>query len=290
MNFRIANDAKMESGSEIEIKKKIQNFYKGLVSVFFVLVILSPVQKLTSDPLRVLLGPSMDHIFGFDNLGRDLFLKVILATKFSLAIGGLAAFLTIALSLTTVVAVHLIPRLRWLADLAIEWLSAFPSLLLGMLVMVRLSSFRSVSVLASVSAIAVAFALSHWMFTLRLFFQTADQIKKASFFESAISLGASRFHLFTRHILPSLIGLLKLQFFVLFSSAIMFESGLGFLGFGLQTPNATLGGLLQEGWRSLSVSPHLLWAPALVLMICLWLCQWSLQTWFSQNTSTLDFD
>ncbi len=204
-------------------------------------------------------APSWEHWFGTDDMGRDVFARVVYGSRTSLMIGFVPSLISLVLGTVLglmagylgKVADELIMRL---ADVVL----AFPSLLLAMVVMYTLG--------ASLLNMFIALSIINWAGTARVVRAQTLSLKEKEFVEAARSMGVSRFKIVFRHILPNCLPNLIVLFTLDIPGAIMWESSMSFLGVG--DPNAASWGLMvSQGKGYAYMCPWLILAPGIAILI-----------------------
>ncbi|MFE3197648.1 ABC transporter permease [Embleya sp. NPDC059237] len=215
------------------------------VLVLFALIGLAPgwftdTSPIETDPLAALQGPGAEHWFGTDQLGRDVFARVLHGARPSLLLGlGATVFALIggtlwglASALGGRVADQVGMRL---ADIMLS----LPELLLALFV-VTLLGRGTVDVMIAVAVAAMpGYA--------RLVRAEALVVRRSGYVEAAAGLGLRRGVLIARHVLPNAIGPLLVLGTVGFGTSLIYASGLSFLGLGAQPPSPEWGAMLSEG-------------------------------------------
>ena len=204
-------------------------------------------------------APSWEHWFGTDDMGRDVFARVVYGSRTSLMIGFVPSLISLVLGTALglmagylgKVADELIMRL---ADVVL----AFPSLLLAMVMMYTLG--------ASLLNMFIALSIINWAGTARVVRAQTLSLKEKEFMEAARSMGVSRFKIVFRHILPNCLPNLIVLFTLDIPGAIMWESSMSFLGVG--DPNAASWGLMvSQGKGYAYMCPWLILAPGLAILV-----------------------
>ncbi|GAQ51190.1 ABC transporter permease [Streptomyces acidiscabies] len=191
-----------------------------------------------------LLPPSWSHPFGTDDLGRDLLLRCVYGLRVSLLV-GLAAALT-ATVLGTAVGALAGTFGGWVDRVvmrAVDTVSSVPHLLLGIFVV---AMFRP-----GVWPVIVSVGVTHWLSTARIVRAEVLSLRSRAFVDAAISGGASRKRVTVRHLLPGVLPQAGLAAVLMVPHAMWHESALSFLGLGLPSHMASLGGLVQSARGSL---------------------------------------
>ena len=240
----------------------------GLSAAFLVLILLAALwpgllagdDPLAADPFHVLQAPGLDHWFGTDQLGRDVYDRVIHGARHSLAIG-------VAATLIAVTAGILLGLLAGLAhkyadealSRSFDALSAFPLLLLALL-FIAIAGTGTVSL---VVAIGIA-TLPHYARVVRA--QTFV-VRRAGYVTQAVAYGDSRTRLVLRHVLPNVLGPIPVLAMIGLGEAVLAAAGLSFLGLGPQPPSPEWGAMLAEGRGYLRIAWWASVLPGLVVTL-----------------------
>ena len=212
------------------------------------------------DADAILQPPGPGHWFGTDELGRDLFCRVIYGTSESLTIGigamTIAFFGGIALGTTA----SLVPLvLRRLLVRLIDIMLAFPELLLALLVIAVLGR-GPVNTLLAVG-------LSHIAGYARLVRSQVLQVKLSGYVEHAVTIGEAPWTVIIRHIVPNTIRPLTVLATIGVGTSVLTASALSFLGLGVVPPEAEWGALLASGRNFIEIAPWLSLLPATVVAV-----------------------
>jgi peptide/nickel transport system permease protein len=212
------------------------------------------------DANAVLLPPGADHWFGTDELGRDLFARVIYGTSESLTIGIGAMAIACLGGISLGTAAALAPKLvRGLLVRMIDILLAFPELLLALLVIAVLGRGPLNTLLAV--------GLSHIAGYARLVRSQVLRVKLAGYVEHAVALGEHPWAIVIQHIVPNTIRPLTVLATIGVGTSVLSASALSFLGLGVVPPAAEWGALLADGRDFLEIAPWLSLLPATVVAI-----------------------
>ncbi len=212
--------------------------------------------------------PSPAHPLGTDDLGRDLLTRILYGGRVSLSIGILAMALAVIIG-TAVGALagfyggtvdNLLMRLT---DLVLS----IPALFLLILLTLLLRSFPVPFLRGGVLAIVLAIALLSWMTVARLVRASFLTLKEQTFTEAARALGATSRRIITRHILPNAASPIIVAATLRVASSIITESGLSFLGFGVQPPTPTWGNMLKNAQDQMMTAPWTAIFPGLFIFV-----------------------
>ncbi|MET9375225.1 ABC transporter permease [Streptomyces sp. NPDC002992] len=220
----------------------------GVVGAVVLAVLLVPplvqLDEQAVDLSRKLLPPSWEHPFGTDDVGRDLLLRCVYGLRVSLLVGLVAAL--VATVIGTAVGAAAAALGGWTDRVVMRIVDAFssvPHLLLGIFIV---AMFRP-----GVWPVIVSVALTHWLSTARIVRSEVLSLRSRPYVDAAISGGASRWRVTTRHLLPAVLPQAGLAAVLMVPHAMWHESALSFLGLGLPSHQASLGNLVQSARSSL---------------------------------------
>lgn len=235
-----------------------------LLAGVLVLAIIAPLlwtdQANAIDTDHILEGSSSAHVFGTDNLGRDLFYRVLVATRLSVELALLATLISVLLGLLLGTAEVVVGRRagRFLAAV-VNIAVAFPGLLLALFFAVIFGVGARGAVLAIGIAGAPTFA--------RLSQTLVAGIAERDFVAAARVAGVGRFRLLVRHVLPNIAEPLIVNATIGAGAALLAFAGLSFLGLGVQPPAYDWGKLLGDGLTRIYINPETALAPGVAVVI-----------------------
>ena len=245
----------------------------GLVMLTLVVLAVSFAHLSPYDPEDISIrerfeGPSLQHPFGTDDLGRDVLTRVLYGGRVSLAVGGLAMALAIALG--TVVGGAAGYFGGWADSLLMRLTDLFlslPSLFVLIVLSTLLLGHPLLDAFGGMLMIVLIIGALSWMTVARIVRSSFLAIRERDFVEAARAHGAGHGRLMGRHILPNAVGPLLVQATLQFAVAIIAESGLSYLGFGIQPPTATWGNMLKDAQTYMTRHPQLAVFPGLMIFL-----------------------
>ena len=209
------------------------------------------------------LSPSLEHPFGTDFMGRDMFFRSIKGLSTSLVIGVLAALVSSVIALILGIASAVCGG--WvdkLVNLAIDLCMGLPHIVLLLLISFMLGR--------GVKGVTVAVALTHWPALSRLVRAEVLQIKSSQYVQTAYRLGVSPWRVAVTHMVPHVLPVYLIGLMLLFPHAIMHEAAITFLGFGLPAEMPSIGVILSEAMKHIVTGKWWLAVfPGLLLLVAL---------------------
>lgn len=208
----------------------------------------------------MLVSPSLKHLMGTDELGRDIFARVIYGSRLSISIGFVTAGVAFLLGTTYgAISGYCGGKIDTLLMRGVDIAYSLPDLLVMILVGVLVGK--------GTFGILLALGLVSWMGTARLVRAQLLQLKEEEFIEAARAAGQDGLTIVLKHLLPNAMGPIIVALTFTVPSAILSESTLSFIGLGLSAPECSWGTLASDGWRSLRSHPHLLAFPSLFIFL-----------------------
>ncbi|ECW3213048.1 glutathione ABC transporter permease GsiD [Salmonella enterica] len=205
-------------------------------------------------------GPSLQHWFGVDSLGRDIFSRVLVGAQISLAAGVFAVF--IGAIIGTVLGLLAGYYEGWWDRFIMricDVLFAFPGILLAIAVVAVLGS--------GIANVIVAVAIFSIPAFARLVRGNTLVLKQQTFIESARSIGASDTTILFSHILPGTVSSIVVFFTMRIGTSIISAASLSFLGLGAQPPTPEWGAMLNEARADMVIAPHVALFPVVAIFL-----------------------
>ncbi len=250
------------------IKKPISLIALIIVLAFVIIGIFAPylvpypedAWGLAYDVKKRLLSPSLQHLFGTDVLGRDVFSRVLLGARFSLmiAVGVIGIALLIGIPIG-VIAGYYGGRVGTLLMRITDMFLAFPPLLLAIVLAATLGR--------GLLNLIIALAISWWPWYARLVFVQTNTIKSMPYIDSAKIAGLDTFRIIYRHVIPNALTPTIVQAALDMGSAILEAAGLSFIGVGVKPPTPEWGLLVSEGWQSINRAWWIAFFPGIAILI-----------------------
>lgn len=237
----------------------------AIVILIFILMaifapLIAPYGETEQDLINRLQDPSLTHLLGTDELGRDLFSRMLYGSRLSIAIGILPSLISLIIGVIAgLVAGYFGGWIDYVIMRIADVMLSVPSLLLAMVVMYTLGT--------STINLFVALTMTGWSSVARVVRSHTLSIKESEYVEAARSIGVSKWKIMFRHIFPNCIPSLIVLFTLNVPSAILSESSLSFLGIGIKVPFASWGLIVNQGRQFLFTQPWLCLAPCVAIMI-----------------------
>jgi len=222
--------------------------------------IVAPFDSASQDLARRLTGPSPQHWFGLDELGRDILSRVLAGARISILVG----IVVVSISSTVGIAVgsaagYFGGRVDEFLSRIIDILMAFPGLLLAIAMVAVLGP--------SLFNVVFALSLIGWVGYARLVRGQVLRARELEFVQAARALGASTPRVLIRHVIPTTLPAVTVQATLGMGGAILAEASLSFLGLGVQPPTPSWGTMLNYGRIHLLDAPHLTIFPGLAIAV-----------------------
>ena len=205
-------------------------------------------------------GPTLQHPCGTDQMGRDLFIRILYGARISLSIGLVAAAINFVIGvLYGGIAGYVGGKADMIMMRIVDILISLPSMLYTVLIMLVLGS--------SVGSVIVALCFTSWIGTARVVRGEVMRLKHSEYVLAARIAGADIWKILITHLVPNAMGPIIVSTAFLIPNAIFSEAFLSFLGIGIQAPMASWGTLANDARSTLLTFPHQMIFP--VLAICI---------------------
>jgi len=237
----------------------------GMIIIVLIVVIavigphLAPYDPIIPAPLDRLKGPTVNHPFGTDSLGRDIFSRVIHGSRISLMIGLISV--TISLAPGTLLGLLAGYFGSWLDSLIMrlmDVLLAFPAILLAIFI----TAILGPSLPNTMVAIGIVY-IPHYARIVR---SSVLSLKEQLFVQAIGHLGGSNTRILWNHILPNSLPPIIVYATLGMGTAVLQAAALGFLGLGAQPPQPEWGAMLSEGRQYIQLAPHVAAFPGAAIL------------------------
>lgn len=236
-----------------------------LVAVFVICAVFAPWIA-PQDPGRIdlpsrLQRPSTSHLFGTDELGRDILSRVIYGAQISMLVGSsvVAGSLGLGLIFGSIAGYYGGYTDRIFNVVVMNAFLSFPGILLAIAFVAFLGP--------GIFNLILALCIGGWVGYARLVRAQVLAVKEREFVEAARAIGATDWRIVTRHILPNIIQPVIVQAAIGMAGAVLAEATMSFLGLGVPPPTASWGSMLNDGRAHLFDAPHLVLFPAVAVML-----------------------
>ncbi|MDD5020976.1 MAG: ABC transporter permease [Endomicrobiaceae bacterium] len=230
------------------MKKLLKNKFAvlGLIIIMLLIVtavsapIISPYSQSEQNLYQRLLPPSSQHLFGTDDLGRDVFSRMIYGSRISLAVGFISVFIILFIgTLLGIVAGYFGGKIDSVIMRFTDIVLCFPTFFLILLIIAFLEP--------NIFNVMIVIGLTSWPGLARLVRAEVLSLKEREFISVAKMMALSNTRIFAVHILPNIISPLMVYSSLAIGGAILTESALSFLGLGVQPPMSSWGQILTSG-------------------------------------------
>lgn len=235
-----------------------------ILTVVLALAIFAPLvaqfDPLVQNRRAILQPPSLTHWFGTDDIGRDVFSRVLHGTQISLLVGLMVVIITMLIGgLVGMISGYFGGWVDMIIQRIVEALDTLPSLVLSLFIAAMLGP--------SVRNVIIAVTLAQIPRFVRVVRSETMKIRSHDFISASRVIGASPLRIMLTHGVPNLMPTMLVLGSLAFGIAIMTEAALSFLGVGTPPPNPSLGTMLSQGTRFIGQAPWLIIFPGLMLTV-----------------------
>lgn len=247
-------------------------FGRGLIAKFaftmtciFILIaiigpLLTPYTPYEASFIHALEGPSAEHWFGTDQLGRDLATRIIYGCRFSMITGVLSSLWSMIFGCTIGLAAGYFGGV--FAQIVMRFCDAMLSIP-GLVITMCLAAIFG----GSVMSVSFIIAFSHLPSYIRMLYGQVLSLREMDYIVAAKLVGQSNPKILFKHLFPNVCPTIIISFTTGVGGAVMAESGLAYLGIGITPPTPAWGSMVNEGYAYLTTYPHLALAPGFALML-----------------------
>ena len=248
----------MNTRKKIIIYISLASLY--LIAVFIMGITMSP-EKYAVNYEDKFVSPCVEHFFGTDYMGRDMFYRCIKGLSNSILIGviaaGISSLIALVFGISSAVIGGVYDRIiNWCVDACM----GIPHLILLILISFMMGRGGT--------GVTVAVAVTHWPGLTRIVRAEVLQVRSAQYVKAAYKMGKSRLEIAKMHIIPHVIPVYLVGVLLLFPHAIMHEASITFLGFGLSADVPAIGVILSEAMKHIATGKwYLAVFPGIMLLI-----------------------
>ena len=237
----------------------------GVFILFLIFVaifagVISPYSITERDVGQSRVGPSGDHWFGTDIIGRDVFSRVVYGSRVSLRIGIIST--VVAMTIGVMVGAFAGFTGGWVESAIMRFIDVFLSIPYIILAIAVATVFGK-----NENTVILVLGLTGWLTVSRIVRASFLQLKKLEYVEAAQALGFGKFRIMFRHILPNALQPIIVYGTISIGSAILTEAALSFLGVGPQDPTPAWGLMVSQGKGDLANAPHLVFFPGIAITL-----------------------
>jgi peptide/nickel transport system permease protein len=246
------------------IKNRLAVVGLAIVTLIILLAVLAPViaphNPLQHDYDELLLSPSFEHLMGTDDLGRDIFSRVLYGTRYALLIGVAVVVLELLIGASLgFIAGYFGGGLETVIMRGVDTVLAIPTLILAIAIAGAFGGGLWVMI--------IAIAVAGWGEFTRLVRAQVLSLKELTYIEAARAIGAGQARIIFNHIVPNSMGPVLVYTTLYMPTAILWSAALSFLGLGAQPPTPEWGAIIADGRAFISYAWWIATFPGLAIMV-----------------------
>ena len=235
-------------------------FLLALLLLALTAPLIAPYPVTAQDVDNTLAGPSAQHLLGTDDLGRDVFSRMVHGAAATLYASSLAVGIAVLLGLPVGLLAGYLGG--WVDDAIsrlIDALLSFPSIVLA----IAVTGALGIGLTNGMIAVGIVFAPQ----LARLVRARALVVRQELYVDASRCFGASTARILWRHVLPNTAQPVIVQITLLLAAALLAEASLSFLGLGIQPPNPSWGSMLARAYQNMELAPAQMYAPGLAILL-----------------------
>jgi oligopeptide transport system permease protein len=256
------------------VRRLLRNEVATAAGIYIILITLAaifaglvtPYTQTQTDFANTRVGPTTEHYFGTDHLGRDVFTRIIYGGRVSLGVAFVGSLTALVIGVTYgAIAGYLGGLVDDLMMRFVDLMFGFPFLLFVILMMLVVRPSAPAGLKLAVMFLALG-AIS-WLNVARLVRGQFLSLREKEFVEAARATGTTPGRIVLRHLLPNSIGPVVVWLTLQIPNLILLESTLSFIGLGAGSEAPSWGQMLSDGWQAMRTSPHLTIFPGLAITV-----------------------
>lgn len=221
---------------------------------------IAPHSPTDQDLANTLVGPTTAHWLGTDDLGRDIFSRLLYGGRVAIYASALSVGIAVALGVPVgIVAGYLGGWVDAVISRMIDTFLSFPAIVLA----IAVTGALGIGLTNGMIAVGIVFAPQ----LARIARAKTLVVRQELYVDAARCFGASTPHILWRHVLPNALQPVIVQVTILLAAALLAEASLSFLGLGIQPPNPSWGAMLARAYQSMEISPDQMYAPGLAILV-----------------------
>ena len=235
-------------------------FLAALLLLALTAPLIAPYPVTAQDVDNTLAGPSAQHLLGTDDLGRDVFSRMVHGAAATLYASALAVGIAVLLGLPVGLLAGYLGG--WVDDAIsrlIDALLSFPSIVLA----IAVTGALGIGLSNGMIAVGIVFAPQ----LARLVRARALVVRQELYVDAARCFGGGTARILWRHVLPNTVQPVIVQITLLLAAALLAEASLSFLGLGIQPPNPSWGSMLARAYQNMELAPAQMYAPGLAILL-----------------------
>lgn len=235
-------------------------FLAALLLLALTAPLIAPYPVTAQDVDNTLAGPSAQHLLGTDDLGRDVFSRMVHGAAATLYASALAVGIAVLLGLPVGLLAGYLGG--WVDDAIsrlVDALLSFPSIVLA----IAVTGALGIGLSNGMIAVGIVFAPQ----LARLVRARALVVRQELYVDAARCFGGGTARILWRHVLPNTVQPVIVQITLLLAAALLAEASLSFLGLGIQPPNPSWGSMLARAYQNMELAPAQMYAPGLAILL-----------------------
>lgn len=235
-----------------------------VIAVLIILIVFGkfivPFDPYMMDPTCKSAAPSAVHLFGTDNMGRDMLSRVIDGARVTLIISITSVAISLVLgTILGLLSGYLGGAVDRMVMRIVEALSSFPMILLALVISTILGS--------GIKNVIIAIGLAYTPAFIRVIRSMTLTVKECEYIQSAVAAGLTRTQILVRYILPNVSSVIIVQTSLSAAQAILSEASMGYIGVGVQAPEASWGSMLKAGYNFMETAPWMSIFPGIAIVL-----------------------